>query len=101
MIAPDASGAAAGQPGMPIMHDFIDRLATEYLPEELYANIQANEHRNFVSLVEAVEALAAVIPDARAACSNQAAVLAADPLLQQITTYETSSACTKNNSRVV
>lgn len=79
-------GPAAGQNRKGVRHDQIDRLATEWLPQELYSNLQQQDHVNFDNLVEAVEALAAAVPDAAAACSNEAAVLAADPLLQQIYT---------------
>ena len=85
-MTPGTGGPAAGQDGKCVRHDQIDWLSTEWLPEELYTNIQQYEHVNFQNLVEAVEALASTVPDAAAACSNQPAVLAADPLLSQITT---------------
>lgn len=90
-MTPGTGEPAAGQDGKcvrseVIRHDQIDWISTEWLPEALYSSIRQYEHVNFQNLVEAVEALATTIPDAAAACSNQPAVLAADPLLSQITT---------------
>lgn len=79
--------ASVGQDGRPVRHDYLDRLATEWLPEPLYASIQQEEYGNFMNLVEAVEDLAAVIPDSAAVCANQDAVLAADSLIPLINTY--------------
>jgi hypothetical protein len=89
MTAPIRPETASGQASMPVRHDQIDRIVIEWLPDELYANIQSHEHRNFVNLVEAVEAFATLIPDTAAACANQDAVLAADPLILQIQTCDT------------
>jgi hypothetical protein len=83
--------SASVQDGTPSRHDQIDRLVIDWLPEKLYASIQTHEHCNFSNLVEAVEALASLVPDTSAACANQAAVLAADPLILQIHTYDIPS----------
>lgn len=100
-MAADVVEDAAAQVSMPIRHDKIDRLATEWLPEDLYTSIQAYEHRNFVHLVEAVEALAAQLLDTSSPGSNQEAAMAADPLIQQIHMYEITATFVLHVSRVL